>query len=970
MKTDFKKIYSLLLSFLLIMIVLPFRVNADELVMITEAEVYTEAPACGSDSESEPYAELSLMSGEKEFDEDICGIERIWISGYTEDGGYVPYEGGFIGEEQYMVYMSAVLNDGYEFSADMSAEDISWIGEMENFTVIELTADRLVFTYSVTAKHDIDWDTYESESSTCISHGYWKYQCTGCGEWIAEEEDLDPDGHEWGDWVAQKASTTLEEGLRVRQCELCGTQTEAVFPRLYSETYKPETSWMIPASVAWQADQTVFETAEADVRPATAFVWVDQDLKLYDRDHVLLSEDIEDYVRKVSPTIITAFYIEDAAAGSALTEWLARTGYEDCFVVSAPENKEAVKEAADLLHVRGMLDYSALESLSRKDITDMTAAVNGAHGKVVILSENAATYENVRLLQSLCTTVWVKTSADLKTILTQYTNGVNGVVVDDYAKAIDALGFFRDDAPSLLRVPFTVGHKGDPSNYAENTLESLKGAYEEGADIVENDTFLSADGQIFIRHEATLGYFLNEAGVLGEGLTLEEIQAFPFVWDGRYGIPSVNDVNSFNPVYGKHFGGKLFGEEEGYVYRTPSLREYLETLKGKDLVHCVEIKSVNPEILDAYKALVDELDAWDQVYVITFNINILDAMYEKYPEMSAGALLMMMEELENYPYITPMEAAEAEGAEVGLERLMGGLDRWNATANFPGIPLDMMQAGVQRGLTFWPWTYELPDNAGSFAEDYMNGIHGLTTNEPWMTSGQFEVIRAKDETVKNLDDVPKPEAESKKRETSVLDDAELVVIEDLNDEGTEKLAIWRYRASMDIEGENYGSYYLYSNPFTVTIEKDTEPEPATVQYELAEGNGSEWTKGSRDNARFIFTRTPDNSAAFEHFTGITVDGKAVSASDYDARSGSVIVELKPVLLEILPVGEHTLTALFDDGSAAAAFTIGEADQKDSGGKSVPDTGDHSDPAPWGFLFAGCVSVSAVLLIIRKKLAGC
>jgi hypothetical protein len=393
-------------------------------------------------------------------------------------------------------------------------------------------------------------------------------------------------------------------------------------------------------------------------------------------------------------------------------------------------------------------------------------------------------------------------------------------------------------------------------------------------------------------------------------------------------------------------------------------------MKAKDLVHFVEIKSFNPEILDAYKALVDELDAWDQVSVITFSMDILDTMYEKYPEMSAGALFVMMETPEDYPYFSPMDTAESEGAAAGLERMMSGLDRWNATANFSGVPLDMMQVGVQRGLTFWPWTYELPDDAGKFAEDYMNGVHGLTTNEPWMTSDQIEVIRAKDETVKNLDDVPKPEAVSKKRETSVLEDAELVVIEDLNDEGTEKLAVWRCKASMEIEGENYGSYYLYSNPFTVTIEKETEPEPAAVRYECTEGNGNEWTKGSKDNARFVFTRTPDDSAAFEHFTGISVDGKAVSASDYDARSGSVIVELKPVLLETLPAGEHTLTASFNDGSASAVFTIKAQEPKGSGSKNAPDTGDHSRPAIWGFLCAGSVFAAAVLLVIRKKAAGC
>jgi len=85
--------------------------------------------------------------------------------------------------------------------------------------------------------------------------------------------------------------------------------------------------------------------------------------------------------------------------------------------------------------------------------------------------------------------------------MTAYTNGVNGVLVDDYEAAIRAEELFRDEAPTLLRVPLIIGHRGDPSIYVENTLQSDRGAFSEGVDSVENDIQLSKDGELFILHD-------------------------------------------------------------------------------------------------------------------------------------------------------------------------------------------------------------------------------------------------------------------------------------------------------------------------------------------------------------------------------------------------------------------------------------------------------------------------------------
>ncbi|SEO71331.1 Ig-like domain-containing protein [Denitrobacterium detoxificans] len=118
----------------------------------------------------------------------------------------------------------------------------------------------------------------------------------------------------------------------------------------------------------------------------------------------------------------------------------------------------------------------------------------------------------------------------------------------------------------------------------------------------------------------------------------------------------------------------------------------------------------------------------------------------------------------------------------------------------------------------------------------------------------------------------------------------------------------------------------FANPAFETQAK-TEPIPKLepdggVSYRSAEGDGLQWTRGSSATADFTFKRSVDDDATFSHFTGIQVDGEDVDAANYTAEPGSVIVKLKPAYLETLAVGEHTLTAMFDDaGSVDARFEV-------------------------------------------------
>lgn len=110
-------------------------------------------------------------------------------------------------------------------------------------------------------------------------------------------------------------------------------------------------------------------------------------------------------------------------------------------------------------------------------------------------------------------------------------------------------------------------------------------------------------------------------------------------------------------------------------------------------------------------------------------------------------------------------------------------------------------------------------------------------------------------------------------------------------------------------------------------EKETRPIPKAEKdvYSNIAGNNQTWTKGSSNNASFTFKRNKQDELTFENFDKALVDGKEITKDkDYTYKSGSVIIYLQSSFLDTLPVGEHTLTAMFKDGNSVdVKFNITE-----------------------------------------------
>src|SRR5207248_9246873 len=83
------------------------------------------------------------------------------------------------------------------------------------------------------------------------------------------------------------------------------------------------------------------------------------------------------------------------------------------------------------------------------------------------------------------------------------------------------------------RPPAIVAHRGSWSEHRENTLAAFSAALDEGADLVELDVWLSADGVPMVHHDEHIG----ELGAVPiTSLTQAELAS------GAAYIPSLQDV--------------------------------------------------------------------------------------------------------------------------------------------------------------------------------------------------------------------------------------------------------------------------------------------------------------------------------------------------------------------------------------------------------------------------------------------
>jgi glycerophosphoryl diester phosphodiesterase len=257
---------------------------------------------------------------------------------------------------------------------------------------------------------------------------------------------------------------------------------------------------------------------------------------------------------------------------------------------------------------------------------------------------------------------------------------------------------------SLASGQIIVAHRGASHDAPENTLAAFKLAWEQGADGIEADFYLSSDGKIICNHDKDT---LRTAGVKH------------VVCDTPFDVLRSLEVGSW-----KH--EKYRGE------RMPTLEEIIATIPaGRKFV--IELKT-GPEIV---APLVETLEKAplerEQIIIIAFNADTVAECKRQMPDVKAH-WLVRYEQNEK----TGVWKPGREFVERTLKRI--NADGLGSQANMKHVDDEFLEKLCDEGLCeFHVWTVDDP----SVARYYQKlGAFGITTNRPGWLRERLEALAA------------------------------------------------------------------------------------------------------------------------------------------------------------------------------------------------------------------------------------
>jgi glycerophosphoryl diester phosphodiesterase len=164
-----------------------------------------------------------------------------------------------------------------------------------------------------------------------------------------------------------------------------------------------------------------------------------------------------------------------------------------------------------------------------------------------------------------------------------------------------------------VHAPLVIAHRGASACAPENTLPAFRLAADLGAEAIELDTRLTADGAVIILHDATLERTTDGKGPAG-ARTLEELKRL--------------DAGA---RYSKEYVGT----------RIPTLKEVLKEVAGKLLINIEMANYASPRdrLPAAVVTLVNELSLGGRVLLSSFNPLALIRARALSPAVPVGLLV-------------------------------------------------------------------------------------------------------------------------------------------------------------------------------------------------------------------------------------------------------------------------------------------------------------------------------------------
>jgi len=230
--------------------------------------------------------------------------------------------------------------------------------------------------------------------------------------------------------------------------------------------------------------------------------------------------------------------------------------------------------------------------------------------------------------------------------------------------------------------PIVIAHRGASKYAPENTIAAFRKAVEMGAEGIELDVHLSADGHLVVIHDEKVDRTSNGNGWV-KGKTLEELKALDF---------------------GSWFSQEFKGET------IPTLDEVLELLQRWTGTINIEIKDgsiLYPNIEKEVVNIIEKFKLEDRIIVSSFNHYSLVEVKKLNPRIKTGILYLA-------GLYEPWEYAKR-------------LDAYAIHPSLYNVVPEIVNGCIKNGIAINPYTIDEPEMIKKVAS---LGVDGIITNVP------------------------------------------------------------------------------------------------------------------------------------------------------------------------------------------------------------------------------------------------
>lgn len=268
--------------------------------------------------------------------------------------------------------------------------------------------------------------------------------------------------------------------------------------------------------------------------------------------------------------------------------------------------------------------------------------------------------------------------------------------------------------------PLNIAHAGGDAEWPHSTPYAFSESVAAGADMLEMDVWLSADGVVMVHHDETVDRITEAEGPVGD-FTVEELRELDAAYWFEPGHGDGRDVEQATyPLRGVRTGE--VDPPEGYEpddFIIPTLAEVAE--RFPDMPLNIEIKGEGEVAAGAAAALAEELEALDRldtVVVASFDQPTVDVFRDLAPTVPVS------------PGVDDMMAWYTGEGDLGDYRVLQLPPRFGDTEVVTGENLDRLR-DEHPGIHVWVWMNTFAEDTGENYQSYLDlGVDGIITARP------------------------------------------------------------------------------------------------------------------------------------------------------------------------------------------------------------------------------------------------